>query len=142
MRAELEQARAETKSAQDALAACKTQAETRLQAYEAAQRERDDLEPQVKAARAQMAELQASLKALREKEEGQAAGWKKQVADLQKEVARLKAGVPSAADMEQALNEQIESLTRQLRAVRDEASQRETRLQDVLKENESLKAGR
>ena len=62
--------------------------------------------------------------------------------DLQKEVARLKAGVPSAADMEQALNEQIESLTRQLRAVRDEASQRETRLQDVLKENESLKAGR
>lgn len=140
-RAELESLRSELADARKALEDCTRQAGTRLKAYEAAQRERDELAPQVQEAHRQMKEMQATLKVLKEKEAGLASAHQKELGALRKEVARLKAGVPTPSDMEQALTEQIDSLTRQLRAVREEATSRERRLQDLQQENERLKSG-
>lgn len=141
LRAEQEKLRAEVSRAEQALAECTRQKETRLKAYEAAQRERDELAPQVKEARKQMKELQAALKVLKEKEASLSAEHRQELEDLRKETARLKAGVPTPTDMEQALTEQVDSLTRQLRAVREEATAREQRLRELQQENERLQSG-
>ena len=139
--AELESLRGELGKARQALEDCTRQTETRLKAYAAAQRERDELAPQVKEARQQMKEMQATLKVLKEKEAGLASAHQQELGVLRKEVARLKAGVPTPSDMEQALTEQVDSLTRQLRAVREEATAREQRLQELQQENERLQSG-
>ena len=136
---ELKKAEADLAAARRALADCQERAETRLKAYEAAQKERDELAPQVREARQQMTEMQSAIKALKERETERSGESKKLVADLRKEVARLKAGLPTPSDMETALTEQVESLTRQLRAVKDEAAVREERIQHLQGEIESLK---
>jgi DNA repair exonuclease SbcCD ATPase subunit len=135
----LKKAEAAGDAARRALAECQERAETRLKAYEAAQKERDELAPQVREARQQMAEMQSAIKALKVRESERTGDSKKLVADLRKEVARLKAGLPTPSDMEAVLTEQVESLNRQLRAVRAEAAVREERIQQLQREIETLK---
>lgn len=130
---------AELADARQALAECQKQTAIRLKAYEAAQKERDELAPQMREARQQMAEMQSALKALQAKEAERTVGNKKQVEELRKEVARLKAGLPTPTDMESALNDQLDSLSRQLRAVRAEATDRAMRIEQLEGELEALR---
>jgi len=138
LQAAVNQAEADRAAARRALDECQERAATRLKAYEAAQKERDELAPQVREARQQMAEMQSAIKALKARETERTGDSKKLVADLRKEVARLKAGMPTPSDMEAALTEQVESLTRQLRTVREELAEREARLQQGQSEHEAL----
>lgn len=138
LQAAVNQAEADRAAARRALDECQEWAATRLKAYEAAQKERDELAPQVREARQQMAEMQSAIKALKARETERTGDSKKLVADLRKEVARLKAGMPTPSDMEAALTEQVESLTRQLRTVREELAEREARLQQWQSEHEAL----